>query len=246
MNKVGFWAAAAWLTASACGAAGGTETDNPAATLKDFSSSACKNRELNEGQQGLALESNTDGLQCVAWQAEGDALTVQLANFPEPCGDRYLGKAEAASDALRLSVYKDTCTVLRCGTCVFDFNFTLRGVSRSAPLRLELGSAVCETEPTSFSDQVTLPLDEQASGVVCRPLRRNVAEQYGSERDACGQLNMPCGDCQSADMTSCAAGLSCTDIGDGDYRCLGPCEADDECVGGLTSCDAGLCRAGSF
>lgn len=223
--------------------AGGTETDNPAVSLKDFSSSSCKNRDPDGGQQGLRLETSPAGLQCVTWTADSDALRVQLLNFPEPCGDRYLGVANLAGDALQLSVHKDSCQVLRCGTCVFDFDFEVSGVDQSRALPLQLGSAVCETEPTTFGDALTLPLDEQPSGAVCRYLSRSAAEQYGRERGACGTANMPCGDCQSADRTSCEAGTICTEVAEGDARCLTSCESDDDCVSGVSACSDGFCRA---
>lgn len=223
--------------------AGGTETDNPAVSLKDFSSSNCKNRDVDGGPQGLRLERSPDGLQCVTWTSESGALRVQLLNFPEPCGDRYLGAARLDGDALTLSVYKDSCQVFRCGTCVFDFDFEVQGLAAGRDLPLELGSAVCETEPTTFEDELTLPLNEQPSGAACRYLERSAAEQYGRERGACGVANMPCGDCMSADQTSCEAGTTCTVVGDGDSRCLTPCESDDDCVSGVTACSSGFCRA---
>jgi hypothetical protein len=228
---------------SATSCAGGTETDNPAVSVADFSSSSCKNRDVGGGQQGLRLETSPDGLQCLTWTAETDALRIQLLNFPEPCGDRYLGAASLAGGALQLSVYKDSCQVLRCGTCVFDFDFELGGVDESRPLALQLGSAVCETEPTAFGDELTLPLDEQPSGARCRYLERSAVEQYGRERGTCGTANMPCGDCMSADQASCAAGTTCTEVADGDARCLAPCESDDDCVPGVTACTGGFCRA---
>ena len=143
---------------------------------------------------------------------------------------------------LELSVYKDTCDVFRCGTCVFDFDFEVE-VPLDAPLALRLGAAVCASEPTSFALELTLPLDEAESGVVCQPLEANALAQYGRTRGTCGNRNMPCGDCNTTDVTSCAEGLVCTALAMGDERCLEACETDDDCVGGLTTCQEGLCRA---
>ena len=227
-----------------CSSTGGTETDNPASPLESFSSSGCKTKALAPGQQALIVASDAEGLQCVEWQrtAEG-SLQLRLHNFPEPCGETYLGRAAFASDgALELSVYKDVCAVAKCGTCLFDFDFEV-DVRGDAPLELRIGAAACESQPVMFDEQLTLPSDAEASGVVCRPIERGPLEWDARSRDVCGERNMPCGDCQSVDATSCAAGLVCSELGAGDSRCLESCEVDDDCAGGLTRCQDGVCQA---
>jgi hypothetical protein len=224
--------------------AGGTETDNPA-TLKDFSASACKTRQTDPAQQALVVASDAEGLQCIEWQADATgSLELELLNFPEPCGNAYLGAAtQAAGGPLLLSVHKDSCEVFRCGTCVFDFRFTLQGIDTTRDLPLKIGSAVCEGEPIDYADAFTLPLATQASGSVCRYLYRNAVEQYGRERGTCGSQNLPCGDCTSTDTTSCGAGLTCTQVATSDARCLATCSRDDDCAGGLTRCQDGVCQS---
>jgi hypothetical protein len=224
----------------------GTETDNPASPLKDFSSSACKNNQQDPQPQALIRASDAEGLTCVEWErGEGDTLDLKLYNFSEPCGDGYLGKAAFASDGtLEVSVYKDTCQVAKCGSCVFDFHYQLENVSAGAPLSLRIGSAVCETQPTTYADELTLPIDAQETGVVCRALDASALGWYARGRDACGSVNMPCGStCDGADQTTCGDGLSCTELAQNDSRCLANCEADDDCAAGLTSCVDGVCRA---
>jgi hypothetical protein len=231
------------FSAAALSCAGGTETDNPA-TLKDFRTSECKTRQVDPGSQALVLASDAEGLQCVEWQADAQgAIEVRLLNFPEPCGNAYLGAATQEGGNLLLSVHKDSCEVFRCGTCVFDFQFTLQGVDTAHDLPLRLGSAVCESEPISYSDELTLPLAKHSSGSVCRYLGRSAVEQYGRERGSCGSQNLPCGDCNSTDVTSCDTGLSCMEVASGDTRCLVTCSSDDDCAGGLTSCKDGVCQS---
>lgn len=231
------------LSVSIVSCAGGTETDNPA-TLKDFSASACKTRQADPAQQALVVASDAEGLQCIEWQAGASgSLEVQLLNFPEPCGNAYLGAATQADGSLLLSVHKDSCQVFRCGTCVFDFQFTLQGVDTTHDLPLKLGSAACESEPVDYADSFTLPLAKHPSGSVCRYLYRSAVEQYGRERGTCGSQNLPCGDCNSADTTSCGAGLMCTEVASSDSRCLATCSSDDDCAGGLTSCQDGVCQS---
>jgi len=224
--------------------AGGTETDNPA-TLKDFSSSACKSRAADPGQQALVLASDAEGLQCVEWATStAGTLTVRLLNFPEPCGDEYLGTASSKADGtLELAVHKSSCDALRCGACVFDFEYELTGVDTKHELSVHLGSAICASEPTTFSDEVTLPLDQQANGTLCRYLEKGAVEQYARARGTCGERNMPCGKCDGADSKTCSSGLTCTDVFDSDSRCLAECETDADCAGDLTTCRDGRCWA---
>jgi hypothetical protein len=234
----------AFFVAAISCAGGGTETDNPA-TLTAFTSSTCKTKPPEAGQQALVRESDAEGLQCVEWGKDArGALAVRLLNFPEACGDDYQGTAALAGDgSLQLAVHKTSCEIFRCGWCVFDFAYSLANVDSTSPLAVHLGSAVCASEPTTFADEVTLPVDEQDSGVVCRYLERNALEQYGRGRSACGERNMPCGTCDGTDTTTCAAGLTCTTISNGDSRCLQDCDSDADCVGGLSACEDGVCQA---
>lgn len=233
-----------WLVAS-CAGAGGTETDNPDDVLTDFSSSSCKNKPPGDGQQALVLASDAEGLQCVEWEAQDDGgLQLRLLNFPEACGKQYLGRAEHGSDgALQVSVYKNDCQVYRCGTCVYDFDFELEHVALDEALRLRVGNAVCASQPTTFDEEFTLPIDEEPSGIRCRPLGGYALQQYASARGSCGERNMPCGDCASPGNTACAAGTTCQELESGDSRCLTSCTSDDDCLAGLTSCVEGACRA---
>jgi hypothetical protein len=225
-------------------AGGGTETDNPA-TLKDFTSSSCKTKTPEPGQQALVLESDAEGLQCVEWSKNADAsLAIRLLNFPEACGEDYQGTAALAADgSLQLAVHKSSCSVLKCGWCVFDFAYTLSNIDTSDALSMHLGAAICASEPATFTDEITLPVDERDSGVVCRYMARSPLEQYGRGRKTLGERNMPCGSGESVDATTCAAGLTCTAITDGDSRCLEDCKSDADCAGGLTTCQDGVCQA---
>jgi hypothetical protein len=223
----------------------GTETDNPLAPLQDFSSSGCKNEERAPQPQALVKESDADGLTCVEWQrgAEG-ALDLKLYNFSEACSDEYLGKADFARDGtLEISVYQDTCQVAKCLRCLFDFHYQLQSVSADAPLSLRIGAAVCESEPTTFSHELTLPVDTLESGIVCRALESGPLASYALGRDACGGANMPCGaSCDGADDT-CGEGLTCRELAPSDARCLVDCESDEDCPSGLTRCLDGACQA---
>jgi hypothetical protein len=230
--------------ASVVSCAGGTETDNPA-TLKGFTASACKSRAPAPGQQALVRETDAEGLQCVEWSHDASgSLTLRLLNFPEPCADAYLGTSNLTKDGtLELSVYKDSCEVFRCGTCVFDFDFELSGINTGQPLTLRTGSAICQSEPTTWDDPIALAVDQREGGVMCRYLERSAVEQYARGRGTCGERNMPCGDCAGTDAATCAAGLTCSVVGTSDSRCLAACTTDDDCAGGLMTCQDGLCQS---
>jgi hypothetical protein len=236
----------AFLASVVSCAGSGTETDNPASPLKDFSSSGCKNKELNPGQQALERETDAEGLTCVEWARRTDGtLDLKLYNFSEPCGETYLGAAAFnAAGALEVSVYKDTCAIAKCGLCVFDFHYQLQDVPDDDPLVVRIGSAVCASQPTTFADELTLPIDAYESGVVCRSLDRSGLEWYARGRGSCGSANMPCGaTCDGADQQTCASGLTCTELASNDSRCLTNCATDDDCPSGLTTCLDGVCRA---
>lgn len=229
-------------------AGSGTETDNPASPLKDFSSSGCKNEPLSPGQQALERETDAEGLSCVEWaRGTADTLDLRLYNFSELCGATYLGKAAFnAQGALEVSVHQDTCLVARCGSCLFDFHYRLQNVAGDAPLALRIGSAVCESQPTTFSDELSLPIDTQERGIVCRRLERGALDDYAGSQGLCGTTNMPCGPtCHGVARDACEAGQTRTELASNDSRCLINCAIDDDCPSGLTSCLDGVCQAGA-
>ncbi|MGC4089268.1 MAG: hypothetical protein QM756_15555 [Polyangiaceae bacterium] len=225
-------------TVLAC--AGGTETDNPD-TVQKFVAGQCK---TSAGAQALLTDSDTQGLQCVEWStlASGN-LSLRLLNFPEPCGEKYLGQASLTADgSLDAWVYKDTCQVYRCGTCVFDFEYELKGIDTAQPLPLRIGSAVCAEQTATFADNLTLPLDTQPRGALCRPLEASALHQWGLMRGLCSQRNMPCGTCNGTDVSSCAEGLVCTQLAASDARCLAPCTLPEDCPD-TAQCQDSVCRA---
>jgi len=244
MKKYLAWLVLATIASCAGTEAGGTETSNPAG-LEHFGASECKTRAPEPGSQALTLSSAAlEGLQCIEWSRDAAGLlTLKLWNFVEPCGETYLGDAKLGDDgALELSVYKDSCEVFRCGNCLFDFEFRVKGLAADTALTLRTGSATCESKPVSWEDSVRLPLDEQASGSICRYVRQNALEQYATTRGSCGQRNMPCGSCSPTSEPTCADGSTCSAVADGDERCLANCSSDQDC-GGTTSCVDGVCQS---
>jgi hypothetical protein len=225
-----------------CSSGGGTETDNPASVLADFTSSGCKSRESNELPNALTLRSDVAGLECVEWevQASGE-LRVLLHNLSEACAEGYQGQATLTDHGLDLHVYQTTCDVFRCGSCAYDFDYRLAAISTAEPLPLRLGWARCASEPPTWHDTLTLPLDEQRSGIVCKSAAMFSLFTYAGSHGSCGERNMPCGDC-AEDRTACDDGLMCREFSADDSRCLQSCTASSDCIAGLP-CEDGVCRA---
>jgi hypothetical protein len=241
MKRMVSWAF--WITVVACSSSGGTETDNPASLLRAFDSSECKTREAGDGAQGLTLASEVEGLMCVEWERqEAGSLTVRLLNFSQACANEYLGRAAHGTDGtLELAVYADSCTGLKCGDCLFDFTYELAGIAADVALPVRLGHARCESEPTTYTHELTLPLDEEDSGIVCKLVEQSALEHYAQGSASCGSLNMPCGDCVT-DEATCEAGLTCAEVAAGDARCLARCQSDADCPADL-ACQNDVCIA---
>lgn len=229
-----------WVSVAACSSSGGTETDNPAQLLKDFSASECKSGD-DGAASALTLTSEVAGLQCVEWEAQlsGD-LRVVLHNFTELCAKGYDGKATAKEGSLELSFFSTSCTTAKCD-CLYDYDYTVSGITIDEPLELKIGTALCASEPPTFEHTLTLPLDEQPSGIVCKPAVSYTLRSFAESHNACGQANMPCGQCDGAER-SCGDGLVCTELSEFDSRCLSTCETDADCPFNL-SCEAGGCSA---
>lgn len=228
-----------------CSSSGGTETGNPA-ILSSFDSSSCKSKAPTPGAQALLAQDDTEGLECIEWSREPDGLLrLRLSNVRQGCADGYQGKAElSTAGALDLTLYSSVCAVAACGWCLFDFEAKLRDIPTDEALPLRIGRAVCETEPTTWSEPVSLPLDQSSEGVICRFADRWALRQYAAQRGRCGERNMPCGACDAeAGPGACAENLVCSEVASNDWRCLTSCESDADCIANVTSCDAGVCRA---
>ena len=84
-------------------------------------------------------------------------------------------------------------------------------------------------------------LDTDDSGVLCRYLDSSTLSEYANVRMVLGEKNMPCRDAQSGGAL-CDTGLTCSSVGANDSRCLAQCQSDDDCVAGVSSCQAAVCQ----
>jgi hypothetical protein len=235
-------------TASFASSCSGSETGNPAtpdATLSHFEASGCKTRETDAGtalgssQSALVAASDYDGLECVEWETTAAGLTVRLLNFQGGCGVTWGGRASRRADgSIDLVLDNTTCFVARCGSCLYDAQFDLSGVSSASPLALHVGFASCaDGGGTTPAYDKLLPLDSAASGIACR--YAGLSSVLSPSK--CAQKNLQCGG--GLCPMPCAGNLMCTPVGEGDSRCLLPCTGDGDCLpAGTATCQDGVCK----
>jgi hypothetical protein len=227
-------------------ACAGTETDNPAnPTLEKFESSQCKKQPDGQGgQQPLILASSANGLQCFEWEQTGsDSVTLRLLNFDQGCVLSWKGAATYTDGKVDLALTNERCSVARCGSCLYDFTFDLKGVALNAALPVRVGFAACADEAVNWKHTALLPVADAPSGVLCRYAERGALIWQAQAKDTCQSANMPCGEHCETSTTTCNAGLSCVAVdGANDQRCLPNCSSDNDCTAGLTTCRDGLCR----
>jgi len=226
---------------SACSSA-----DNP---LINYYSSTCK-----QGQDVLEYTDpiiNTDysaynGLTCFSWDATGQTFKMDLVNFGGGCAVTWQGGAtlEKGNSLILYSNHEplvpgDTkyCTWAKCGACIYDWSYEIKGVDTSKDLITEVIVGLPCDDPNTYT--TTIPLSSKKQGILCKyteyRLMRNDSE-YG------GRLNVPCRDA----TPSCDTGLTCVKMEPGTYKdsatCLKPCQQDSDCpLDGLLKCTDGFC-----
>lgn len=240
----------------------GTETENPVAPLASFHGSECKKNlpiaaksvpppdgGAVAGDTGKAVSFDTsyDGLQCIAWQQlDTGVFRFELGNFPNSCGiDDWKGSASITDDgSVVLHAINSGCRAAGCGSCLYDWSFDVRGVSKVADAHLLVSvvnddGSLCPSNLPPYD--VTLPTTDAAQGILCRPADRGALFWQAGTRGTTGELNMPC---DAATPTSCVAGFSCGPLASpDDLRCLAPCSDDSDCsLPGVLRCQDGTCR----
>ncbi|HVJ19816.1 MAG TPA: hypothetical protein VM686_30580, partial [Polyangiaceae bacterium] len=229
----------------------GTETDNPIETdsgpLVHFEGSGCKTAMPEDpGQQPLLVSSDADGLQCFSWErGDDDSLVIRLLNFDSGCGVTWEeGEATLADDgALELVALNPSCLIAACGSCLYDLDFELTGVSWSEPLPVRVALKTCPKDETEFDAEVVLPIDDTASGNLCRPIPGGPLFWYAMKAGRAGEVNMPCNTDGMAGEPLCEEGTTCVELGTDDTRCLETCSADADCTSSLMTCQDGACRS---
>lgn len=242
---------------------GGTATTAPdgGATLEqtqtEFQSSDCK--KSSTAKSALARryrsviddDSGLEGLQCVAWKRVGTAeLKLDLYNFDGACGATWVGDAAIGADgAITLTIDNPSCTVARCGKCLYDWSFNIHGtVSMGQPVAINIAVNTCKGQQAPVQIPATMGTEDQ--GFACSFADYGGLLWQASAMNTCGTLAMPCTGsslCGSGSFTStgtCSAGLVCdSSAAVNEPRCLVPCAAAQDCPrADAWSCQDGLCR----
>lgn len=222
-----------------------SDSDDPGAdssTLASFAGSDCK--EFGGASSGSHFRSlppdNTsayDGLSCIRWDA--DSRTVEFINYPQACGAEWEGDASLSGNEVTLTVDNPDCSLAACGTCFYDWSFELSSFPTDGDLSVSAEIDSCPNEDGFEGIQVSLPLDESPSSILCRHPSASALVW----RSMPGGLHMPChGDDNPGSNDGeigCDDGLVCNDQG----ICLAECETDTECpLPDLQTCSEGVCE----
>lgn len=130
------------------------------------------------------------------------------------------------------------CRIGACGSCIYDFSFEVPDVDPSTPVEMGFALEICR-ELHDPEIEFVLPLDEGASGTVCRQIDAS-AGPIGD----CGAPHQAC--CESDPPRMCAEGLECRGA-EGGSICLTPCEGDGDCpLSEFETCKAGVCQVSTM
>ena len=240
----------------------GTETDNPATNpLVPFEGSACKKTPDDNGDVPILRDGGTiaqsraalallgdRGLMCWDWSFdEQGTLTVRILNLLEGCGIEWGGgRARVDGSEVFLEGINPACSTAKCGNCIYDVSFEVRGASRDGDVKLHFSVADEAQNNCNHGDagveiadrRFTIPAGAN-TGTRCRFL-----PNYAYQPPAMCTLHMECGD---ALPCTCPIGERCTPVGlqpiDGAFRCLTECATNADCpIPAAFECASGLCR----
>ena len=227
--------------------------------MKSFASTICKKDQTTS--QAATLSSSLlvigdatglAGLRCVAWQRVGAGeIKLDLYNFESACGATWTGSAAWAVDgSLALHIDNPSCTIAKCGKCLYDWSFDL-GFSFSATQATPLSITVdtCQGQQASTYYPLTT-IGPEDQGMHCTFADYGALDEQAATAGTCGKAGWPCvgsllcGSGSSTSTGTCDAGLTCDSSAAADEpRCLVPCTTAADCPRpDAWSCLAGLCR----
>jgi len=247
------------LVVATIASCGGGDTETSRAPLVSFSSSVCKKEAAAKMAAATRVfdrlvledEKGLDGLRCVAWKRLGDnEIKLDLYNFDGACGATWSGDAAVATDGtLELRIDNPSCTIARCGSCLYDWSFHVGGVLPDRPTTVAIAVNACPGTQTPVATALTL--GAEAEGIACGFAGYAGLQGEAVQLGTCGQAGMPCtgaymcGTGSASATGTCATGLACADDGRSATQllCLMPCATMADCPRtDVFSCQAGLCR----
>jgi hypothetical protein len=235
---------------SACGA-------DDQSTIVSFGSSACKKETVNASRMAhirsllvIDNEAGLEGLRCVAWQRTSTGVRLDLYNFDGACGATWTGDGALAADGtLDLHVDNPSCIIAKCGSCLYDWSFTLNTpLPSGAAVPLVVSVDACAaTQAATF---VSSTLGPAESGITCTLADYGALNSQADAAGTCGQAGMPCvgsllcGSGSFASTGDCDDGLVCdSSAAPNEPVCLVPCTTDADCPRqDVYTCTTGLCR----
>lgn len=234
----------------------GTDSGNPPVVIDDFGNSECKI--MRDGATAparsplfsrAALPSNDalSGLYCVRYRrGEGTKLRLEYINFGASChadGGWFAGVEEAEGADLAVSL---TCTgpTAGCGSCIYDLRYELDVADLASARTISLMRHECWGGEDVRTDALTFADGDE--GLSCHYTFVHAERWVAESENTSGRLRRPCRDSSSRreeTLPSCDGELVCTEVADGDPRCLAPCAQDTDCeLTGVEACVDGLCR----
>jgi hypothetical protein len=234
------------LALSLLGACNGTDVGNPPrGELTRFDTSPCKKPSYDKGTQPLPAWQPDPavyaGLTCVLWETTGDQLRVRVTNHQDGCGlDKgWEPRVKTSAEGVDLVLENPTCSVARCGNCIYDLAFDVRvpKLAERDPLQLRvLGSDCHDEQPVHHT--LSLPLATQASGASCSYTFENFS-LFGMSSS--GALHTRCGDTVESGSVACNGGV-CTEVSPDKRLCLARCSTDADCQPeDVIECREGVC-----
>jgi len=253
----------------------GTETDNPVETVKEFRSSGCHGytkpsdgpppaagtggmgslqpqAEPPPGPPRVEPDARYNHLYCFTWSRTENEVMFRVRNLVAGCGLHIVrSDAHVEGNEIAVSGRSPECQRSACGTCTYDFEWTVAGVPDSGDLHFSFTETyedgrVCE-RPLTLNFWV--PAD-QPEGDRCHfmyyplwPTPQNAAAC--TKNGPCDASTAPPG---SAGCT-CEAGSRCSEQkltqpqASSAGRCLVECETDADCpLPDSFTCIDGLCN----
>jgi hypothetical protein len=234
--------------------ADGTDTGNPVAHIggcKKYDEEALSVQALTRAETDPATYK---GLHCMRWERSGEQVRFDVFNLSGPCYVFWEGRSKRRKDGgLDLVLRNSACQQAACGGCLYDASFEIEAAQidgDDATVGLLMDN--CDDD-LDKAGSWQLHSGKNASSLVCEYADAMGVREQRDMYGRCGEANMPCIGANSScewygldagvDRGQCDSGLTCTDVGGGDPRCLVDCKGDADCpLPDVMACDDGVCR----
>lgn len=230
-------------------------TDSGADDLVAFQGSECKKESVSGFRSPMLFsrqeEPGLQGLQCLSWQTAADGeMDFDLLNFVGACGAQWEGRAKVADEnRVELTVINPDCLIASCGSCIYDWSFTVTNIVPTTDLSVEIKKDTCPGEQEPEFDNATLQNASLLQGTLCRYVPWGALEWHVMSTGESGLLHMPCSDggeteTDELDLSTCGPDMVCESLSPNPREkiCLAQCDEDTDCpLPDLQTCQDGRC-----